>query len=178
MKNLFITGAFEKKVPGGVGNSRQQDQGQGQGRHNGEYSIPPLWDTAVLKVIGKKCIKGADVYWRMDQLACWVQDGMVLATSVAVGNTMSAALQSFWSAGQGPHRPWRKWKAPLGVRHTGRDAAKNGKPPQLKTRGVVRQGTGFCYFLVARKGFEPLISALRGRCPGPLDETRHGRPES
>ena len=26
------------------------------------------------------------------------------------------------------------------------------------------------YLLVARKGFEPLISALRGRCPGPLDE--------
>ena len=24
--------------------------------------------------------------------------------------------------------------------------------------------------LVGRRGFEPLISALRGRCPGPLDE--------
>ena len=24
--------------------------------------------------------------------------------------------------------------------------------------------------MVARTGFEPLISALRGRCPGPLDE--------
>ena len=25
-------------------------------------------------------------------------------------------------------------------------------------------------WLVGRRGFEPLISALRGRCPGPLDE--------
>ena len=29
----------------------------------------------------------------------------------------------------------------------------------------------FCAcILVGRRGFEPLISALRGRCPGPLDE--------
>ena len=33
--------------------------------------------------------------------------------------------------------------------------------------------------LVGRRGFEPLISALRGRCPGPLDErpTIEGTPE-
>ena len=29
---------------------------------------------------------------------------------------------------------------------------------------------GFLNCMVARAGFEPAIFALRGRCPGPLDE--------
>ena len=38
------------------------------------------------------------------------------------------------------------------------------KKPPKGFRGL------FVYILVGRRGFEPLISALRGRCPGPLDE--------
>jgi hypothetical protein len=33
-----------------------------------------------------------------------------------------------------------------------------------------RAGIKFQPDMVARRGFEPLISALRGRCPRPLDE--------
>ena len=38
---------------------------------------------------------------------------------------------------------------------------------QKHPSGKVRRSV---YALVARRGFEPLISALRGRCPRPLDE--------
>src|SRR5258708_18736744 len=35
--------------------------------------------------------------------------------------------------------------------------------------------SGLRAVLVPRIGFEPMISALRGRCPGPLDERGAGR---
>ncbi len=44
-----------------------------------------------------------------------------------------------------------------------------GQPEKEKTPGDT-QGSFSCLSLVGRRGFEPLISALRGRCPGPLDE--------
>ena len=46
--------------------------------------------------------------------------------------------------------------------------ATTDKPPEQPRwprRGLFRFST-----MVARAGFEPAISALRGRCPGPLDE--------
>src|SRR5215207_8363069 len=44
------------------------------------------------------------------------------------------------------------------------------KPPRLRGFPGARSQLVLVGLLVAHRGFEPLISALRGRCPRPLDE--------
>ncbi len=59
-------------------------------------------------------------------------------------------------------------------RHKGPDKGPNaGRRPTTKPDPSVDRAEGAT--LVPHTGFEPVISALRGRCPGPLDECGAGR---
>ena len=44
------------------------------------------------------------------------------------------------------------------------------KPSVIENKAPAGTGGRFLGLLVAPTGFEPVISALRGRCPWPLDE--------